>query len=426
MTQPSSDPIVPSRAQLAANLGLPYVPAQAGASFFNANGDPKLTRRAQTDDDRTPENTEVQDPVASYELEVLRERRRLEVRDEARRRHNAGSFTPPATQPLNLRDLAMVPRNDKPWLIAGLHRSGYRTTIIAARKAGKSTLTVNLAKSLADGTPLLGEHEVTQLDGNFLWCDLEQGIDTSREMLEAVSVDHPEKIVYWDLGGQGFNIMNDDLASWFIGELKRLEIQAFCFDTFRQAFRGEDANSDAGIMAFQRRIDQIRAESGVTDFFLSVHAGWEAEKDDSQDIRSRGSSGLEDWPDALWTLGKKDKTRFFKAKHVRGISDNDLGDERALAYDHATRTMTYDGARAGMTRANTKQHQLEEDIFEEISNNPGATGNQLGFDGSSSKPRKAARDALKRQGKIVLVEGPRGAHLHYVAGTQPFGSTLIP
>lgn len=423
MTDPGT---VPSREQLAQNLGVQYVPpSQPTASFFNANGDPKLTQRG-SDDDRTPEQAEPADPAQSREMDILREMHRLQVRDEARRRHTAGSFTPPSAQPLNLRELATVPRNDAPWMIAGLHRAKYRTTIIAARKAGKSTLTVNLARSLADGVPFLGEHEVIQLDGNFLWCDFEQGIDTSREMLEAIDVQHPEKIIYWDLGGQGFNIMNDDLAAWFIGELKRLEIQAFCFDTFRQAFRGESANDDTAIMDFQRRIDRIRAESGVYDFFLSVHAGWEAEKDDAADIRSRGSSGLEDWPDALWTLGKKDKTRFFKAKHVRGVSDNDLHDERALTYDHPTRAITYDSLRAGMTRANTTAHQLEDEIFELISDKPGANGNELGFDGRAAKPRKSARDSLKRQGKIVIVEGPRGSHMHYVTGCQPVGSKIVP
>lgn len=352
------------------------------------------------------------DNLETDEEAIERKVRDLRLSEEARKLHRAGSFNPPTTIALNIDELSALPKTVTPWRIEGLHRKGSSTILIAVRKAGKSTMMVNLIRSLVDGLPFLGEHNVMKLDGTFLWCDFEQGQDLGREMIEAVGIGNPRRALHWDLKGQRFNIMNDALVEWFIGELKRLEVQAFAFDTFRKAFKGKSANDDQEVAEFQDRIDRIKEESGVDDFFMPVHAGWVAGTDDKSDIRARGASGLEDWPDALWTLATKEKVRYFKAKHVRGMDDNALSDERALNYDHMTRTLTYDIAKSGVTRATTANAKIRDEVKAFIYANPGCTQRDLraNVGGTKETVIKEAEN-LAALGDVEIELGPKsGPH----------------
>ena len=104
--------------------------------------------------------------VEAFETEVAREHRTLRVRDEARRRLAAEKEG--ATTPFDaglLEDILARPP-EPPFRIEGLLPSEAGMLVVAQRKTGKTTLMLNLTRSLLTGQRFLGRFEVRPVAGS--------------------------------------------------------------------------------------------------------------------------------------------------------------------------------------------------------------------------------------------------------------------
>jgi RecA-family ATPase len=97
-------------------------------------------------------------------------------------------------------------------------------------------------------------------------------------------------------------------------------------DPFGRAFAGEQ-NDASQVAPWLVNLDQVAEMSGCSEMLLTAHAGWNGE-------RARGSSALEDWPDAIVTMRKdSEKNRWLKADG----RDVDI-EEMMLIWNETTRT----------------------------------------------------------------------------------------
>ncbi len=80
-------------------------------------------------------------------------------------------------------------------------------------------------------------------------------------------------------------------------------------DPFGRAYTGTSQNDAGEVGAFLCGLDRFAEAAGVSELVLTAHAGWDGE-------RTRGSSALEDWADAVVYLTRdkeNEKLRFFRA-----------------------------------------------------------------------------------------------------------------
>lgn len=121
---------------------------------------------------------EVVEPVdTGFEKAVETRLYDARVREEVRRRLDTEaahkSFRPPA--PGTLADALARPRIGPKYAIQELHPSDSNSLLVAQYKTGKTTLTLNLVRALADGLPFLGHFEVTPLSGRVAFFNYELG-----------------------------------------------------------------------------------------------------------------------------------------------------------------------------------------------------------------------------------------------------------
>ena len=83
-------------------------------------------------------------------------------------------------QPVRLDELLAEPDEEVAYRVARLWRADGRVILAAQRKAGKTTLTGNLLRCLADGDAFLDRYDVTPPDGAVFHFDTEM----SRQMLK--------------------------------------------------------------------------------------------------------------------------------------------------------------------------------------------------------------------------------------------------
>jgi AAA domain len=120
------------------------------------------------------------DDTEALDQEVAAEVRKLRVREEARRRLAAEKED--ATKPFDaglLEDILARPP-EPPFRVEGLLPSEAGTLVVAQRKTGKTTLTLNLARSLLTGQRFLGRFEVRRVIGSVAFLTLRYRAASSR------------------------------------------------------------------------------------------------------------------------------------------------------------------------------------------------------------------------------------------------------
>nr|WP_240894911.1 AAA family ATPase [Kineococcus siccus] len=228
-----------------------------------------------------------------------------------------------------------------PARIRGLLPAGGRATLVAARKAGKTTATANLARCLLTGEPFLGRFPVRPLRASQRVGILNYEVSAHQMAvwLDEHGVDH-DRIWVRNLRGRRNPLASAHGREKLVDQLRAARVGFLIVDVFGRAFTGEDQDSNSQVGRFLAQgIDVVLQNADVDEALLTVHAGWNGE-------RTRGASALEDWPDAIWKLtrpGDPDRDehaiRFFSAEG----RDVDVAED-ALAFDVSTRTLTLTGA----------------------------------------------------------------------------------
>lgn len=347
--------------------------------------------------------------TAAFERDVDAETRRIQIREAARRRiaDETRGDTPPMDAGL-LRDILTRP-TEPPHRVDGLIPSNGGTLVIAQRKTGKTTLMLNLARTLITGEQFLGRFDVRPIAGIVAILNFEVSGDQIGRWAHDVGV--PEELLLLvNLRGRRNPLAYEDDRRKLATLLRDHQVESLIVDPFGRAYTGLNQNDAGEVGAWLADLDRFaRGEAGVTDVILTVHAGWQKD-------RTRGSSALEDWADSILTLTKNDDdTRFLKAIG----RDVELAED-SLDYDTATRLLRLTGT--GSRRHNIDAQQAEEwmpEIVQHIEKNVGINKTQLEKDFPlRAGTTRAAVELAITKGLIRRVIKGR-SQLHYP--TNPSG-----
>lgn len=345
-----------------------------------------------------------------FEQEVTEQKRRLHVRQEAARRLNADQAAARPI-PVVLRELLTQPDDETLYRVDRLLPANGRAMLAAPYKAGKSTLTGNLIRSLADGDPFLGSFDVVPPEGTIAVFDNELYIGTIRRWLRDQGIRNTDRVVVIPLRGavSSFNIIDPDVRAEWAATLRSHGTTFALLDCFRPLIDslGLSEDKDAGkvLVAF----DELLAAANVPEALVVHHAGHGGE-------RARGDSRLRDWPDVEWRIVRQDvddpaSPRFFTAFG----RDVDVP-ETALTYDPTTRHLTL--GEGNRREAAAAEHWPA--LRDYLQANPGLSGRAiekgLTPDEMSQKQFRDAQAYALKNNLMHRVGGPCNAKLCYLSG----------
>lgn len=299
-----------------------------------------------------------------------------------------------------------------PARIAGLIPWGASTTVVAARKTGKTTFLLCLARSLLTGAPFLDTFPVVPIaaGARVAFMNYEVTGETLARWADDMGVDR-DRLQLVNLRGRRNPLGHPSDRAELAARLRALNIETLIVDPYSRATtqKKEDNNDTT---AFLTDLDRFaREEAGATDLILAVHAGWNQE-------RSRGASALEDWPDSIITLTRDtaDDSTGERFMHAMG-RDVDVDEDR-LDFDRDTRLLRLAGAGSRKrSREDKKTADLAVYVVRAARAAPGLSYSaaELAIKNMDDAPRfrngdvaKAARHAAER-GHLHIGAGPRGA-----------------
>jgi len=270
------------------------------------------------------------------------------------------------------------------WRIDGLLAVEGRMTIVSPRKTGKTTLTLNLARCLLEGRKFLGKFDTAPVEGNVAFLNYE----VSGSQLAAWAIDHNldlDRFVLINLRGRRNPMASPSGRAELVEILKSHNVSAMIVDPFGRAFTGKSQDAVSDVAPWLIQLDKVASDAGVGEVILTVHAGWSGD-------RSRGSSGLEDWPDTITNLIRTDDGgRSFKAEG----RDVDVPLMR-LDYDPVTRELLAVGSAS---------EDVSDAILEFLRENPMSSGKAIedwAIDqGYKRTQARTERTKLVEAGKVV-------------------------
>ncbi|MEV0947866.1 AAA family ATPase [Rhodococcus sp. NPDC049939] len=293
-------------------------------------------------------------PVFDHPSAAVREqvRRRWE-RDEGDRVYKSWMLAQGDDIPFDAGTLGEIldRPEEPPSRIADLIPSDAGTLVVAARKTGKTTFTLNLTHSLITGEKFLGRFDTVPIakEARVALLNFEVSAAQAARWADEVGIDH-DRLLIVNLRGRR-NPLGHEADQAILAQLLRdHHVESLIVDPFGRAYTGTDQNSASEVGAWLVNLDRFaRAEAGVRDIILPVHAGWNGE-------RTRGSSALEDWADSIINLTTDDTGRRF----MRAIGRDVLVDEDQLFFDPATHRLALSGL-GGRKEEKERERQTKKD-----------------------------------------------------------------
>lgn len=248
------------------------------------------------------ETSELEQSDPYMEL-VKRKAAELRVVTDARDLNAArDAATLPPLAGINLADFLAQPDDPITYRVDGLWPAEGRTLLVAAAKAGKTTiLSRNLLGCLTAGGDFLGQFEVQPVAGTVVYLNLEVGEQTLRAWMRKAGIGNPDKLIVVNLRGRvgSLNLSSAHGRARFADFLAAHGAEVVVADPLAPLLAAhdlvEDSNSD--VAKFFEWWGASLAEAGVRDDLIAHHAGHAGQ-------RSRGASRLLDEPDAVWTITK--------------------------------------------------------------------------------------------------------------------------
>lgn len=236
--------------------------------------------------------------------------RRLEVSEEASHRYTNGQAKPAV---IDVVPLAMMSGEPDPLPRIDRFISWEGSTLMVAQaKTGKTTMCLNIVRSLLTGEKFLGEFDVRPIEEhrrvgmlNFEmtpaamknWCE-RRGIPVDR-------------FVLLNQKGHGNPFRSDADRKRLAEQLREWDVETLIVDTFAAAYSGESQNDANEVRPWLEELHRwSREEVGAVDLILTAHAGW------GDSGRVRGSSALMDWPDMSIFLTCEDPADKSAPRHV--------------------------------------------------------------------------------------------------------------
>jgi len=213
-----------------------------------------------------------------------------------------------------------------PWDAAAL--------IVAARKIGKTTLDLNLTRSLLTGEDFLGRFKVRPIDGIVAILNYEVSAGMLGRWADEAGIDR-ERFYIVTLRGRRNPLGHPDDRARLADDLRGRGVESLLVDPFGKAYIGKSQNDPGEVGAWLADLDLFtRSEVGAKDLILNAHAGWNGE-------RTRGASALEDWADTILTMTRDPEDETMRFLRAEG-RDVEIPEDR-LDYDPGTRTLSMSG-----------------------------------------------------------------------------------
>lgn len=303
---------------------------------------------------RTPKRDSLLDKAVEQKLLGLRATREAQSRLAAELALSNGSFQfPPAGRTL-AHALAEPPQEVK-YAIDELHPAGSNSLMVAGFKAGKTTVLLNLMKSLADGEPFLGRFEVMPLEGRVAFWNYELDKSMFTEWMRAIDVQHPERIAEpLHLRGTYLPLWIPEVAEVAAEWLRKNEIEFLIIDPAARAWKPlvENENDNAQVGTFTDALDALKLAAGVPNLVVATHTGRQEFAEGEE--RTRGATRLEDWMDAGWYLTKDGEKR----RAIRAMGRDVEVEALDLAWDGGKRRMTATGQTRSERRETDGQRKV--------------------------------------------------------------------
>lgn len=351
----------------------------------------------------TPPGPPTADEAFSADVEA--EAQRLRVRQAAARKvaqECAGALggLPPV---LSLAEFLAVEDEPQRYRVDRLWPVGGRVVLAAAYKAGKSTVTANLVRSLVDGAAFLDAFAVEQVE-KVVIVDDELDERTLRRWLREQGVTNVDRVSLVALRGRvgSFDLLDAETRRQWAKQLAGAGVLVLdCLRPVLDAL-GLNEHTDAG--RFLVALDALLTEAGIGECLVVHHMGHGAE-------RSRGDSRLLDWPDVSWTLVREDpedprSPRYFSA-YGRDVNQP----EARLDYDEARRRLSL----VGGSRRDTAADEAATEVLDALGEAGAMSGRQLETRLRPEHTRANIRHALRRlveAGQVLTEPGPRRSTMH--------------
>jgi hypothetical protein len=342
---------------------------------------------------------------------VAERMRILEIQDLASQRYMKEKASRLFKQPEAPMNLAEELARDYPPLTArieGLSWVGSRVTVAGKAKAGKTTLGINIVRSLADGTPFLGNIPVTPPEGNIGYLNYEMSPSQFITWMRKAGIKRPDRVVPLNLQGLPMPLLAEQTQEWLIKWAKERNVQVLVMDPWSKVIVGsgsEDKNDD--VNAITAILDRIKLEAGIEDLFVIAHMG-HADHDDGQE-RARGASAFMGWPDVMWTLNRSGDVRLLQAE------GRDVHFESSeLIHDDKTVSLSLTGLKASKSQINAKKGADEVVLI--VTNLPGLSTADLKAKITATRnvgEQTSAINEAVASGRIHRREGKGTAKLHY-------------
>lgn len=387
------------------------VPAAPEASWVEelppANVDTATGEILDTDD---ATQAAAMEAAAAFAREVSLETHRLKVREAAKERHaadKAGVVELPVLTRLDA--FLAIPDEDVTHRVAGLWPTGGRVVLSAQHKAGKTTLSGNLLRSLADGEPFLGAFDVMPA-ARVVLVDNELDPRMLRRWLRDQGIENTATVELIPLRGRlsSFDILDPATRERWAKHIGSADV--LLLDCLRPSLDALRLSEDKDAGRFLEALDELTVAAGISETLVVHHMGHSGE-------RSRGDSRILDWPDAVWKLVKdaedEDEESAQPRRYFTGYGRDVDQPEALLHFDPSTRHLSV----AGGSRRDTRNAPAREAVLELLAGASEALSGRAIEDvlTNAGHPRDQVRAALKRlraAGEVDVEQGPRRALLH--------------
>lgn len=370
------------------------------ANIIDRIGNKRWDAYLQTSSEMSPEVRYITDPL--FNSQVNSEFGILTTRDLAKLKFEEMKFAQEGepVMAISLISLLSTPIPKSKWVVEDLLMKAGKIFFAAKAKAGKTTVTLALLKSLADGISFLGKFKVEVPEGCIGYMNLELTEGQMQEWVARQGIRNVDKVHFWNLRGKPNPFRSQTSRNHLIQEMQELGIKTLIIDTFAKIFSGE-ANNNSEVNRFLIMLDDVLDRAGVEQLVMLVHAGNDASK-------IRGATALTDHPDGIWYLINDDqKNRYFSA-----IGRDIEIAEGQITYDKTTAELSFTGA----GKRATKDLTSRERVVEFVKVNPGSNASEIDESIGGTKAFKIKiRKQLVNDGLITVRKGPNNASQYFAA-----------
>lgn len=226
------------------------------------------------------------------------------------------------------------------WVIDGLIQHGGSVVLAAQYKAGKSTLMLNLIKSMTTATPFLGAFEVPH-KLKVAYVDLELGYSLAWDWFDEIPGVDFDRMIYVPRVGQGaqLNLQSETIRSKWARKLRQANVDVLIVDPMSPVMSalGIDEGSAETVRPMLDAFDVLKVEANLQSVVLTHHTGHQ------NTGRARGSTAWMDWPAAFMSLMKQgeDETA---PRNFRAFGRDVSVSSTQLTFDEKTRTLALSSA----------------------------------------------------------------------------------